>query len=268
LPLHGSAFRRPGTDGSDRVSEEIATEKSSTFANQAVIAIENARLFEEVQARTRALSRSVAELEALGEVGRAVSSSLELEKVLTAILDHACQLSNTNGGAIYTYDNNVGQFQLAADHETSPEFAAALSAYPIRLGETLAGACAARREAMQIENLTKVPRHPLYDAHLKAGVHALLNVPLLHKEKVLGVLAVRRVRPGAFAPETVRLLQAFAAQSSIAISNARLFREIEEQAAELAEWNHTLEARVTEQVEQLRRMSKLERFLSPKQHWA
>ncbi len=239
------------TDVEPFTSKQI--ELVETFANQAVIAIENARLFEEVQARTAALSRSVAELEALGEVGRAVSSSLELDTVLLAILNHACQLSDTGGGAIYTYDKDKEQFQPAADHGTSPEFAAALKAHPISIGETLAGSCVARREAMQIEDLTKVARHPLYDAHLKAGVHALLAVPLLHQEEVLGVLSVRRMRPGAFAPETVRLLKALGAQSSIAISNARLFQEIEEKGCQLEDKNRMLETL----------SSQLAKYLSP-----
>src|SRR5262249_37087947 len=75
-----------------------------TFADQAVIAIENVRLFQELEARTRELMQSVGELRALGEVGQAVSSTLDLETVLTRIVSHAVQLSGTDGGAIYEYD--------------------------------------------------------------------------------------------------------------------------------------------------------------------
>src|SRR5262249_27791495 len=100
-------------------------------------------------------------------------------------------------------------------------------------GEPLVGQCGARREAVQIEDLTKVPPHPLFEMHLKAGVRALLAVPLLHQDKVVGALVVRRKRIGAFASETVSLLESFASQSAIAIHNSRLLHEIEEKGRQL-----------------------------------
>src|SRR4029450_4308266 len=88
-----------------------------TFADQAVIAIENVRLFQEIQERTRELQLSLEEVRALGEVGRAVSSTLDLETVLTRIVSHAVQLSGTDGGAIYEYDEPSEEFLLrATDH--------------------------------------------------------------------------------------------------------------------------------------------------------
>ena len=88
-----------------------------TFADQAVIAIENVRLFKELDERTNELTRSVGELKALGEVGQAVSSTLDLETVLTRIVSHAVQLSGTDGGAIYEYDEPSEEFLLrATDH--------------------------------------------------------------------------------------------------------------------------------------------------------
>jgi signal transduction histidine kinase len=99
--------------------------------------------------------------------------------------------------------------------------------------DTLVGQCAERREAVQIEDLTKVPPHPLLEMHMKAGVHALLAVPLVHQDEVLGALVVRRKDVGAFAAETVSLLQSFASQSAIAIQNARLFHEIEDKSRQL-----------------------------------
>ena len=84
----------------------------TTFADQAVIAIENARLFEEVEARTRELSQSVSELRALGEVSQAVNSTVDLETVLTTIVAKATQLSNTEAGAIYVFDEAAREFHL------------------------------------------------------------------------------------------------------------------------------------------------------------
>ncbi len=204
-----------------------------TFASQAVIAVENVRLFEEVQARTRELTRSVAELKALAETGRVISSSLDLDGVLSTILEHACEISETGGGAIYVFDEARGEFLHAAGRNMGTELIREVRMHPIRLGEALIGQCGARREAVSIEDLTKVAPHPLFDLHLNAGVRALLAVPLLHLDKVIGALVVRRKQPGSFARETVALLQSFAAQSAIAVHNARLFKEVEEKRREV-----------------------------------
>ena len=88
----------------------------TTFADQAVIAIENVRLFDEVQARTRELTRSVEELRALGEVSQAVNSTLDLETVLTTIVAKAAQLSGTEAGAIYVFDEATQEFRLRATY--------------------------------------------------------------------------------------------------------------------------------------------------------
>jgi signal transduction histidine kinase len=197
-----------------------------TFADQAVIAIENTRLFQEVEARNR-------DLTALGEVGRAVSSSLELKVVLPRILEHACTLADTGGGAIYVFDKARSQFHLEAGLNMSEELIEEVREHPIRMGESLVGQCAALREAVQFDDLTRAPSHPLIEMHMKAGVRALLAVPLLHQNEVVGALVVRRTRAVAFAPGTIALLQSFASQSAIAIENARLFAEIAEKSREL-----------------------------------
>jgi signal transduction histidine kinase len=205
----------------------------TTFADQAVIAIENARLFEEVRARTWELARSLEELKALGEVGQAVNSTLKLEKVLAMIVAHACEISDSGGGAIYVFDHARSAFVLEASRNMSEELISMVRGHPIHLGETLVGQCGARREAVQIADLAKVPPHPLFEMHLKAGVRALLAVPLLHQDEVVGALIVRRKRVGAFTPQIVNLLQSFASQSAIAIQNARLFQEIEDKSRQL-----------------------------------
>ena len=203
------------------------------FADQAVIAINNARLFEEVQARTRELSRSVEELRSLGEVGRTVSSTLEVSTVLKTVLEQACAMAQASGGAIYVFDKARGEFHLEAAHNMSAEHIARVRAHPIKLGETVVGECGQRREAVQMADLDAVPSSPLMTILRRAGVRALLAVPLLHQDEVIGALVVRRSQPGAFSPEIVRLLEAFAAQSAIAVHNARLFHEIEEKGRQL-----------------------------------
>jgi GAF domain-containing protein/anti-sigma regulatory factor (Ser/Thr protein kinase)/HAMP domain-containing protein len=214
-------------------SEQI--ERAETFADQAVIAIENARLFEEVQARTAELSRSVAELKALGQVSQAVNSSLDLKVVLDTILGHACEMSDTGGGAIYVLNEESGELLLEAGHNMTDEHLAAVRQHPIRLGDPVVGECALRGEAVEMVDVTAEARsYPLFAILERAGFRALLAVPLLHQGRAIGALIVRRRRPGAFAPDIVNLLQAFASQSSLAIYNARLFYEIGRKGEQLA----------------------------------
>src|SRR5262249_22178614 len=106
-----------------------------TFADQAVIAIENVRLFKELETRTSELAQSVGELKALGEVGQAVSSTLDLQTVLSTIVRHAVQLSRTDCGIIYEYDEPTQEFHLRANYQMEEELVKAYQATPLRLGQ-------------------------------------------------------------------------------------------------------------------------------------
>jgi signal transduction histidine kinase len=205
-----------------------------TFADQAVIAIENVRLFNELQERTQALTRSVEELRALGEVGQAVSSSLDIESVLTSIVSHAVELSQTDAGTIYEFDDAAQVFVPRANYGIGEEVIDALRKSHIRVGETVIGQAAAGRAAVQIPDLENETDYPL-PFMLEAGFRALLAVPLLQEDRVIGGLVVRRKAAGTFAKPVVDLLQTFATQSVIAIQNARLFRELDEKSRALEE---------------------------------
>jgi signal transduction histidine kinase len=205
-----------------------------TFADQAVIAIENARLFEEVRSRTRALSQSVEELRALGEVGQTINSTLDLETVLTTIVAKAVQLSGTEAGAIYTFDESRQEFRLRATHGMDEAMIAAIRDRRIGGGETAIGKAAAERAPLQIPDVLKESSLVL-DIVVRAGYRSFLFVPLLRPDQIVGALVVRRKSPGEFPKSTVDLLQTFAAQSVLAIQNARLFQEIEEKGLELAQ---------------------------------
>jgi signal transduction histidine kinase len=207
-----------------------------TFADQAVIAIENVRLFHEIQARTRELARSVGELKALGEVGQAVSSTLELETVLTSIASHAVQLSGADCGVIYEYDEDKQEFHLRASHRMEREVVEALRATPVRLGEGVTGRAATTRTPVQVPDIlnqreeTGTRTRPMLT---RLGYRSLLSVPLLREQQIMGALTVWRRESGNFEPEVVNLLQTFSTQSALAIQNARLFREIEEKGRQL-----------------------------------
>ena len=186
-----------------------------------------------VEVRTQELARSVEELKALGEVSQAVSSTLDLEKVLATIVAHAVELSGTEGGAIYEFDETTEQFQLRATHRTSQELIQAIRESPINLGEASLGRAGINREAVQVPDILEEPTYPHREIMKRDGLRALLAVPLLREDKLIGGLVVRRRAPGKFTKETVDLLQNFATQSALAIQNARLFREIEEKGREL-----------------------------------
>jgi GAF domain-containing protein len=113
----------------------------------AVIAIENVRLFQELKARTRELARSVEELKALGEVGHAVSSTLDLPTVLSTIVARAVQLSGTDCGVIYEYDEAAEVFHLRASHRMEEELVEAIRAAPLRVGEGYTGQAGLSRAA-------------------------------------------------------------------------------------------------------------------------
>jgi signal transduction histidine kinase len=193
-----------------------------------------AGLEKKVEQRTEELNQSVEELRALGEVSQAVNSTLDLAAVLDTIVSRAVALSDTDAGAIYVYDDDEKQFRLRATHGMSEELIDAIAGRQNDFGGTSIGRAAETREPVQVANLSEEPHPPTMDIILQAGFRALLVVPLLRPDRVLGALVVRRRQPGEFPKATVDLLQTFAAQSVLAIQNARLFTEIEEKGRQLA----------------------------------
>jgi signal transduction histidine kinase len=195
---------------------------------------EHSRTLEQkVEVRTRELARSVEELKALGEVSQVVSSTLDLETVLTSIVRHALKLSKTDAGTIYELDEAERVFVPRINYGVSPEFIEALRESRLRVGDkTVIGQAAIKRVPDQVPDLVKVPDYPLSYVQ-QAGFRALLAVPLLREDRLIGGLIVRRKAAGEFPPPVVDLLQTFAAQSVLAIHNARLFHEIEEKGHEL-----------------------------------
>jgi PAS domain S-box-containing protein len=181
---------------------------------------------EEIKAR-------VEELRALGDVSQAVNSTLDLETVLTTIVTKATQLSSTETGAIYVFDDASREFRLRATYGMDDNIVAAIRDRHIHIGETVIGRAVEQRIPIQVPDIQSDPSVVL-DVIVRAGFRALLTVPLLGGDRIVGALVVRRKEPGEFAKNTIELLQTFAAQSVLAIQNARLFHEIEEKGRELA----------------------------------
>ena len=190
-------------------------------------------LEQKVEVRTQELARSVEELKALGEVSQAVSSTLDLQKVLATIVAHAADLSGAESGAIYEFNEPSEEFQLRATHRMSEELIQAIRDAGVKLGETALGWAGVNREAVQIPDILEEPTYPTSEIMKQEGFRALLAVPLFREDRLIGGLVVRRRAPGQFQKETVDLLQTFATQSALAIQNARLFREIEAKGREL-----------------------------------
>jgi signal transduction histidine kinase len=219
---------RPFTDKQIKLLE--------SFASQAVIAIENVRLFQELETRTRELARSVGELRALGDVGQAVSSTLDLQTVLSTIVRHAVELSQTDGGVVYEYEEATEEFHVRASHLMEAELVEALKAAPVRPGQGATGQTATLRVPVQLPDILKEQEftgtraRPIF---ARFGYRSVLAVPLLREGRVLGALTIWRKQAGDFSPEIVNLLQTFATQSALAIQNARLFREIEDKSRQI-----------------------------------
>ncbi len=219
------------TSGGDEIAEmaravevfrdnAISLDRLLAEQEQAAVLLE-----QKVEQRTHELSQSVAELRALGEVTQAVTSTLDLQTVLTTIVAKATQLSGTEAGAIYVFDEAAREFQMRATYGMSEELITALRDRHSALSSAVGG-LAEYHAPVQTGDLQNEPPSMVNDIIMKAGYRARLLVPLVHSQETVGALVVRRREPGEFSKQTVALLQTFAAQSALAIQNARLFSEL------------------------------------------
>jgi two-component system, NtrC family, sensor kinase len=204
-----------------------------TFADQAVIAIENARLFDEVQARTRDLSEALQQQTATADVLKVISrSTFDLQTVLETLITSAVELSGAYRGSIFLREGDV--FPLKAASSTTPEFLQYWAANPPRAGR---GSATERVIASgKIEEIPDVRTDP--EMQMTAGalvnIRATLGVPMLRDNKVEGVLVLTRPEPGHFSKSQIDLVQTFADQAVIAVENVRLFDETQARTRELA----------------------------------
>ena len=205
----------------------------SAFAAQAATAVNTIQLVQQLEARGAELARMVDELEALRQVGEVVSSSLDVDKVLSTIAMHAVELSETDGGSIMEYSAADRCFLVRSVYGTESAVVQQLRSIRIDLDQTLVGRAAKERRPVAVSDLGAVP----LDAHLRIlaedGWRSLVAVPMLREGQIVGCLIVRRKTTGDFSEETVDLLETFASQSALALLNAQLYRELKEQSLEL-----------------------------------
>jgi GAF domain-containing protein len=205
----------------------------TTFADQAVIAIENVRLFDEVQARTRELTEALEQQTATSEVLQVISSSPGvLEPVFQAILENATQICQAKFGGLYLCDGDA--FRAAAFHNAPPAFVEQRMRGVIRPGPNTALGRAARTK--QVVHLADARAGSAYferDPHVTAavelaGFRTVLAVPMLREDELIGVINIYRQEVHPFADKQIELLQNFAKQALIAIENTRLLNELRE----------------------------------------
>jgi signal transduction histidine kinase/CheY-like chemotaxis protein len=205
----------------------------SAFAVQAAMAVNGVKLVQQLERRSAELARKVEALEALREVGEAVSSSLDVDNVLSTIAMHAVELSGTDGGSIMEYSERDRCFLVRSTYGTEPGVVDRLRSVRIDLDETLVGRAARRRQPIAITDLEAVELDPHLQILFDAGWRSVVAVPMLREDRIVGSLVVRRKETGDFSRETLELLETFASQSALALMNAQLYRELREQSAEL-----------------------------------
>jgi signal transduction histidine kinase len=204
-----------------------------TFADQAVIAISNAGLFNEVQARTRELSESLQQQTATADVLKVISrSTFDLQAVLETLIKSAVELSGANRGSIFLREGDV--FPLKAASHTTPEFLQYWAANPPRAGRGSATHRVIGSGKVEIiPDVLEDPEMEMPPGAL-ARIRATLGVPMLRDNKVEGVLVLTRPDPGQFSQSQIDLVQTFADQAVIAVENVRLFDETQMRSKQLA----------------------------------
>ena len=204
----------------------------TTFADQALIAIENARLFEEVQARTREVSEALEQQTATSEVLRVISSSpADMEPVFGAILANATKICAAAFGNLMLYDGEV--FRHVTLHNAPPAWAAERQRNPIVRRPAVVYGLVDTKQAVHVADMAiENPNGPITRL---AGARTYLNVPMLKGDELIGSLGVYRQDVRPFTDKQIKLVQNFAAQAVIAIENTRLLNELRGRTADLTE---------------------------------
>jgi signal transduction histidine kinase len=205
----------------------------TSFADQAVIAISNVNLFEEVQAKTRDLTESLQQQTATAEVLKVISrSAFDLQTVLETLIKSAVELSGAYRGSIFLREDDV--FPLRAASHTTPEFLQYWAANPPRAGRGSATSRVILSGKVEvIPDVLQDPEMQMPPSSL-VRIRAALGVPMLRDDKVEGVLVLTRPEPGPFSESQIALVQTFADQAVIAVENVRLFDETQARTRELA----------------------------------
>ena len=246
------------------------------FADQAVIAIENARLLNELRQRTDDLSQRTTDLSKALEEQTATSEVLQVisgspsdpQPVFEAMLEKAVRVCDATFGGIYRYEG--GANHLIATHNTPVAFLEALKQSPSnRPTSSISARLVATKSAVQVvdlaagEDYVERRSRSIVAAVELGGTRTVLAVPMLKENEVVGVLWLNRREVRPFTDKQIALVTNFATQAVIAIENARLLNDLRDRTQEVVKLNQQLEQRVADQVGEIERMSRLRRFLPP-----
>ena len=208
-----------------------------TFADQAMIAIENARLFDEVQAKTADLSESLQQQTATADVLKVISrSAFDLDSVLATLVASAAKLCEAEKGVIFLREDD--NYRLISNHGFSPEFEAFAKAnpFPVDGGSTTARAAESGETVQVVDVLEDQTRSALAREYQRLGGYRTnLGVALRREGETIGVFTLTRQEVRAFTPRQIELVETFADQAVIAIENVRLFDEVHAKTTDLQE---------------------------------
>ena len=226
-----------------------------SFADQAVIAIENARLLNELK---QSLEQQTATANVLDVISR---SAFDLHAVFKTVAESSVRLCGADRSFIFRFDDE--RLRMAVAFNSSPEFEGWIAQHPIPPGRQSGAARAAlERRTIHIHDVQADPEFT-YGAKDFEAVRTVLAVPILKGADLLGVMILNRLEVRPFSDQQIALVETFADQAAIAIENVRLLDQLRERTEEVEKLNHQLERRVSDQVGEIERMSRLRRFLPP-----
>src|SRR5262249_41234973 len=203
------------------------------FANQAVIAIENTRLLNELRQRTDDLSEALEQQTATAEVLKTISRTVfDLQRALETLLENAVHICGAKHGLIFRYDGKC--CRAAATYNAPPGSLELWDRYPIRAGRgTAVGRALLECRPVQIPDVQADPEYDFPEAQKLTGFRTLLAVPLLREGVPLGTIGLYKTEVAPFTEKQIELLTTFADEAVIAIENVRLFDEIQDKNRQL-----------------------------------